>query len=90
MSVKYQKHQFPLTIILPQSSVSDMSGDEVQQTERATAGVQILQRSVFTPERRDCWAEISDINTARKLLHFMVNYLDEDGSTQENTDSPKT
>lgn len=74
MSVKYQQHQFPLTIILPQSSISHMSSNEAQQTEQATAGVQILRRSFSTLERRDCWAEISDTDTASESLHFMVNY----------------
>lgn len=66
-----------------------MSGDEVQQTGRATAGMQILQRSVSTPEKRDCWAEISDTNTAGEFVDFMVNYLGEDslGLTQEHSDS---
>lgn len=48
MSVKYQEHQFLLTVILPQSSDSGMSGDEAQQAERATAGLKILQQSVST------------------------------------------
>ena len=59
MSVKYQEHQFPLTIILPQSCMSHLSGDEVQHTERGAAGEQILQRSVSTPEKRHCRAETS-------------------------------
>ena len=72
MSVKYQEHQFPLTIILPQSCVSHLSGDEVQHTERGAAGEQILQRSVSTPEKRHCRAEISGTDQPQSL-DFTLN-----------------
>lgn len=55
MSLKYQRHQFPLTVNTPSRAASlrmSTEEEEEQQAEWATAAAKILKRSVSPPHGR--------------------------------------
>lgn len=87
MSGKYQEHQFPLTVILPQRAASHKSGDEAHAANRAGNSWRADITAICFPALREERLLSRDIThrAASELQGAVINYLGESSLSKQIT-----